>query len=83
MLHRIRLAMQTGSFEKFTGEVEAAYSFAGATAALDRAIEAGEGPTNDYTDWAIDSQYQYIGDEHILTPAGCERRPGAGPPQGG
>jgi hypothetical protein len=25
------------------------------------------GPTNHYSDWAVDTQYQYIGDEHLLT----------------
>ena len=25
------------------------------------------GPTNDYRDWAVDSQYQYIGDQHMVT----------------
>lgn len=25
------------------------------------------GPTNHYRDWAIDSQYQYIGDEHMIS----------------
>jgi len=25
------------------------------------------GPTNDYTDWALDSQFQYIGDKHLLS----------------
>ena len=25
------------------------------------------GPSDNYNDWAIDSQYQYIGDEHLLT----------------
>ncbi len=25
------------------------------------------GPTNHYRDWALDSQYQYIGDEHLVT----------------
>jgi hypothetical protein len=25
------------------------------------------GPTNKYTDWALDTQYQYIGDEHMVS----------------
>ena len=25
------------------------------------------GPTNKYSDWALDSQYQYIGDEHMVS----------------
>jgi hypothetical protein len=28
------------------------------------------GPTDKYSDWAIDSQYQYIGDDHLLTLTG-------------
>jgi hypothetical protein len=28
------------------------------------------GPSDKYSDWAIDSQYQYIGDEHLLTLTG-------------
>ena len=36
MLHRIRLAMQTGSFNKFEGEVEVDESFIGGEARPDR-----------------------------------------------
>jgi hypothetical protein len=28
------------------------------------------GPTNKFSDWAIDSQYQYIGDEHMVSVLG-------------
>ncbi|MGA7985980.1 MAG: cytochrome C, partial [Burkholderiales bacterium] len=28
------------------------------------------GPTDKYNDWAVDSQYQFIGDEHLLTLTG-------------
>lgn len=26
-----------------------------------------DGPTNHFSDWAVDSQYQYIGDEHLVS----------------
>ncbi len=26
-----------------------------------------DGPTNHFSDWAVDSQYQYIGDEHLMS----------------
>jgi hypothetical protein len=33
-------------------------------------MTALSGPTDKYSDWAIDSQYQYIGDDHLLTVTG-------------
>ncbi len=55
------------AYEREWGRKSLEFGAYGMVAKVFPANSVQTGPSDKYSDWAIDSQYQYIGDQHLLT----------------
>ncbi len=58
------------AYERQWGRKSLEFGAYGMVAKVFPANSVQTGPSDKYSDWAIDSQYQYIGDQHLLTLTG-------------